>query len=120
MKSTEIVKSAGFLQLHLAGLLRGDHYIPVVIGGGRSVREEVLIIPHDGVADLGRDLSRRELKVLNADVNPCPATNHSPNKATATRPDRPGIIGVTSARKQRARRVAHDPGRFSGRSAAGS
>lgn len=69
MESAKIVKSARFLQLQLAGLLRGDHYIPVIIGGGRGVREEVLIIPHDGVADLGRDLSWREHQVLNGDVN---------------------------------------------------
>ncbi len=69
MIATIIFDRAGFLQNESDASFRRHRHVPVAVTRGCGVRENVPVDPFDGVADLGRDLRRRNHQIFHRDLN---------------------------------------------------
>jgi hypothetical protein len=67
MKAEEIIDFAGVVQRDATGPLRGDGDVPVFVVRCRGMRDEIAAHPFNRIADMGRDLRRRELELVNGD-----------------------------------------------------
>src|SRR6516162_1143322 len=125
MEAAVIIDRTGVLQHKRGGLIRRECHVEVAVACGCGMGDDVLVGPFDGVADLGRDLGRRDIEILHDDLDRRRVSRHghrttgnqSSNQAKA-----PGlhVSLLTSHWPRFALHAARDPEKSSSRFAEGS
>lgn len=69
MKPAVILNGAGQFQHDTVLAIRSDHDVPAVVPRCRGVRDDILVVPFDRVADISRDLRRHIGNLVHRDVD---------------------------------------------------